>query len=110
MNTVFDLFRNLLNAMGCVGGVLDAQFRGGTIRAIWPDSGVGQVIWGIPVYQSGQNIASNPRLLSVSFAEHAKQIASSARPPVYWSTDFWPAHIPNKPGVLTAQNGMVTSY
>ena len=28
-----------------------------------------------PVYQSGQDIASNPRLLPASFAEHAKQIA-----------------------------------
>jgi hypothetical protein len=28
-----------------------------------------------PVYQSGQDIASNPRLLPALFAEHAKQIA-----------------------------------
>jgi len=29
--------------------------------------------------------------------------------PVKWSTDLRPAHFPNKPGVLTAQNSMVTS-
>jgi hypothetical protein len=28
-----------------------------------------------PVYQSGQDIASNPRVLPATFAEHAEQIA-----------------------------------
>ena len=34
-----------------------------------------------PVYQRGQDIASNPRLLPATFAEHAKQIASCPRCP-----------------------------